>query len=384
MPTVINGCARTHRSRYGQRMNADDSLLEVDVAIVGAGMAGASLAAAIGDAARVALIEMEGQPGYHATGRSAAFWSETYGGPAIQPLTSASGAFLREGGFLRPRGELTIARAGEAHLLDAMLSDFAGSGVQLDRVDPRPIVPGLRPDWQAALSEPSCCDIDVGALHAHYLKAARPQARLMCDAEAFDVQRDNGRWRIETRSRPVSARLLVNAAGAWASRVAQLAGASPIAITPYRRTVVQLVVDPPASSDLPLVIDAAGTFYFKPEAGGRIWLCPHDETPSAPVDAAPEEIDVALAIDRLEKAVDWRIVRRERAWAGLRSFAPDRAPVYGHDPACPGFFWFAGQGGFGIQTAPAAALLGAALLLGQPLPEPVSGLDVTRYAPGRF
>lgn len=371
----------------GRRMNrnAGDSLLEVDVAIIGAGMAGASLAAAIGDMARVALIEMEARPGYHATGRSAAFWSETYGGPAIQPLTSASGDFLRESGFLRPRGELTIARSGEAGLLDAMLADFAGSGVALARVDPRTIVPGLRADWSSALSEPSCSDIDVGALHAHWLKLARPHARLWCDAEAFEATRHGtGRWEIQTRAGRVRAAILVNAAGAWASHVARLAGASPIVITPYRRTVVQLAIDPSPALDLPLVIDAAGRFYFKPEAGGRIWLCPHDETPSPPIDAAPEEIDVAIAIDRLEQAVDWRIVRRERAWAGLRSFAPDRAPVYGFDPACPGFFWFAGQGGFGIQTAPAAAMIGAALLLGESLPAPVAGIDIARYAPERF
>ena len=163
-----------------------------------------------------------------------------------------------------------------------------------------------------------------------------------------------------------------------------MAGAAPIAITPYRRTIVQLAVDPPAPADLPLVIDAEGRFYFKPEAGGRIWLSPHDETPAPAGDAAPEEIDVALAIDRLEKVVDWRIVAKERAWAGLRSFAPDRAPVYGFDPSRPGFFWFAGQGGFGIQTAPAAAMLGAALLLDRAMPAMVSGIDVARYAPGRF
>jgi D-arginine dehydrogenase len=178
--------------------------------------------------------------------------------------------------------------------------------------------------------------------------------------------------------------IVVNAAGAWASPIADKAGAAPIAITPYRRTVVQLAVDPAAPAGLPLVMDAQERFYFKPEAGGRIWLSPHDETPVAASDAAPEELDVAIAIDRLEQVVDWRIIRRERAWAGLRSFAPDRAPVYGFDARAPGFFWFAGQGGFGIQTAPAAAKIGAALLLGLAMPEMVGGIDVARYAPGRF
>jgi len=148
--------------------------------------------------------------------------------------------------------------------------------------------------------------------------------------------------------------------------------------------VVQLVIDPPIPADMPMLIDAEKRFYFKPEPGSRVWVSPHDETPTPPCDAAPEEIDVAIAIDRFEKAVDWRIVKRERAWAGLRSFAPDRAPVYGFDTHAEGFFWFAGQGGFGIQTAPAAAMIGAALVLGKMLPEAVREIDVNRYSPARF
>ena len=159
--------------------------------------------------------------------------------------------------------------------------------------------------------------------------------------------------------------MLVNAAGAWADKVAALAGERPVGIRPYRRTLVQLRVDPPAPAGLPLVVDAAGRFYFKPEAGGRLWLSPHDETPCEPCDCAPEELDVAVAIDRLREVVDWRVRAVERKWAGLRSFAPDRLPVYGFSPSRRGFFWCAGQGGFGIQTAPAAARLAADLLLGR-------------------
>jgi D-arginine dehydrogenase len=158
-----------------------------------------------------------------------------------------------------------------------------------------------------------------------------------------------------------------------------MAGAATIGLQPYRRTLSQLRIDPPAPPDLPLVIDALGRFYFKPEAGGRLWLSPHDETPCDPCDCAPEELDVALAIDRLEGVVDWKVERVERSWAGLRSFAPDRRPVYGFDPDVPGFFWCAGQGGFGIQTAPAAAKLAAALLLGR-----IPALDPEPYSPGRF
>ena len=163
-----------------------------------------------------------------------------------------------------------------------------------------------------------------------------------------------------------------------------MAGAAPIVVIPHRRTVVQLLTDPPAPPDLPLVIDARGRFYFKPEPGGRLWLTPHDETPCPPHDVSPAELDIAVAIVRFERTMDWRIVKRERAWAGLRSFAPDRAPIYGYDMRAAGFFWFAGQGGFGIQTAPAAAAIGAALLLDEALPGWTAAIDIERYAPARF
>ena len=175
--------------------------------------------------------------------------------------------------------------------------------------------------------------------------------------------------------------MLVNAAGAWADEVARVAGVRPIGIAAYRRTLAQLRTDPPALADLPHVADLSGRFYFKPEPGGRLWLSPHDETPTDPCDAAPDELDVAIAIDRFEGVVDWRVQAVERKWAGLRSFAPDRLPVFGFDARTPGFFWCAGQGGFGIQTAPAAAALCAALVLGH---EPPAGLDPSRYRPDRF
>jgi D-arginine dehydrogenase len=363
-------------------------MITADIAIIGAGMAGASLAAAIGTAASVVLIEAESQPGYHATGRSAAFWSETYGGPAIQPLTTASHNFLTEAGFLKPRGALAIGKAGDEPLLDAFLEEFRESGVPLNRVGRREIermVPTLRPEWQAGVYEPSCQDIEVAALHAHYLKSARASGvQLLTDAEVLSLTRDDGRWKVETRAGAVSASIVVNAAGAWASPIAAMAGALPIEISPFRRTVIQLIVDPAASADLPLTMDRKGSFYIKPEADGRLWLSPHDEVPTVACDAAPEELDIAIAIDRFQHAFDWRIVKLEHSWAGLRSFAPDRAPVYGFDGRAAGFFWFAGQGGFGIQTAPAAAEIGAALLLDRPLPDVVGGIDIGRYAPDRF
>jgi D-arginine dehydrogenase len=354
-----------------------------DIAIAGAGIAGASLAAELAPHARVLILEGEDQAGYHSTGRSAAFWSETYGGPFIQPLTTASEPGIRA--FLEPLGSLHIARSDEGELVDRFLAEFDGSGVELLPVDPRDTLPGLRPEWTLAAWEPSCSYIDVAGLHADCLaRARRAGAELKTGAELVSATREGGAWRLETRSETFFADVLVDAAGAWADSIASLAGAAPLGIQPYRRTMVQLRTEPAPPANLPHVGHLGGDFYFKPEGVGRLWLSPHDEIATPPCDAQPEDLDVAIAIDRFEHVVDWQVAALERKWAGLRSFAPDRLPVYGFDAKVPGFFWCAGQGGFGIQTAPAAAKLAAAVLLGQTPAAEVASIDPTRYAPTRF
>ena len=354
-----------------------------DIAIVGAGIVGATLAAAIGDCARVLLLEAEDQPGYHSTGRSAAFWSETYGGPGIQPLSAASTEAFRKGGWLEPLGSLHIGRAEDEGAIDAFLAAFADTDIALSRVDPATMIPGLRADWVHGVWEPTCAYIDVGGLHGAALSSAkRTGTMLVTGARLQAVERQGGAWCLRTTGGDFTASVLVDAAGAWADPVAMLAGAKPIGIQPYRRTVVQLRTDPVPPPTLPHVASIAHQFYFKPEAGGKLWLSPSDETPVDAHDTAPEELDVAIAIDRFENVVDWRVAAVERRWAGLRSFAPDRLPVYGFDADVPGLFWAAGQGGFGIQTAPAAAAMAAALLLGDSA-MPV-GVDADRYRPERF
>jgi D-arginine dehydrogenase len=357
-------------------------------------MAGASLAAEISPHCTVILIEAEAQPGYHSTGRSAAFWSETYGGPGIQPLTAASGPFLgnpppdfHDRSFLSPRGSLTIAREDDLARLQSEQSVYSAQDVLLSWLD-RPAlerrIAGLKPDWLAGLLEPNCSDIDVGALHAAYLRSARAHGvSMLTDARVAGLGREGGSWRIETARGEIEAGIVVNAAGAWADEVAVMAGVPALRIVPHRRTIVQLRVDPPVSPDLPLVIDAGERFYFKPESG-RLWLSPHDETPCPACDVRPEEIDIALAIDRLQSVVDWTVEHVDHSWAGLRSFAPDRLPVYGFAPTAEAFFWYAGQGGFGIQTAPAAAKLAAALLLGSSRDPLVAAIDPAIYSPDRF
>lgn len=368
---------------------------QADIVIIGAGMAGASLAAEVAGHASVLIVEAEEQPGYHSTGRSAAFWSEVYGGPLVQPLTTASGPFLAappaefaQRPFLQPRAAIHIADAEGQPLLDDMWRRFRETAVRLQplaRPELARAVPGLAGGWESGLLESSCCDIDVAALHAAYLKAARAKgAILLSDARVESAERKAGGWRVQTPRGEIEAATIVNAAGAWADEVARLAGEAPLGVQPYRRTIAQLRVDPPAPPDLPLVLDAAGRFYFKPEAGGRIWLSPHDETACDPGDCAPEEHDVALAIHRLEQVVDWRVEQVEHSWAGLRSFAPDRLPVYGFAAGSKDFFWCAGQGGFGIQTAPAAAKLAASLLLGHAPDAMVAAIDPAPYLAERF
>ncbi|WP_284124611.1 NAD(P)/FAD-dependent oxidoreductase [Parerythrobacter aestuarii] len=361
---------------------------DFDIAIIGAGMAGASLAAECAPYARILLLEAEDMPGYHTTGRSAAFWEECYGGPEIVPLTLASGPYLREHGFLSQRGALYVARREGVAALDAFMKRFGNSGVTIERIGRVGMlaqVPGLREEWCEAVWEPYCSDIDVAGLHQHYLSMAkRHRVTLECRARVAEIVREGSHWHIATGDgRSWRAATIANAAGAWADQLAEMAGAKSLGIQPYRRTVAQLVTDPAPKPDQPLVLDIEGRFYFKPESG-RVWLSPHDEVASEPCDAAPEELAVAEAIDRFQHVVDWNVRKVERKWAGLRSFAPDRQPIYGWDPECEGFFWFAGQGGFGIQTAPAAAKFGAQLLLGLPCDDFTSSLDQALYAPHRF
>lgn len=356
-----------------------------DIIVAGAGMAGASLAAPLAaSGARVLLLEAEDRPGYHSTGRSAAFWTESYGGAGVQPLTMASGPPLREGGYLTDRGALTIARKGQEAQLESFASEFEGLGVRVERLGREALlarIPGLHGDWTTGALEPDCSDIDVARLHQDYLAAARRAgAEMWTRARLASAERDGEGWLVTCEDgRVARAGLLVNAAGAWADEVAARAGVTKLGFTPKLRTIAQIRTWPEPPENLPLVLDLNGQFYFKPEAG-RLWLSPHDEVPVRPCDAAPEELAVAEAIDRLQNVVNWEVERVEHKWAGLRTFAPDRLPVYGFDLAEPRFFWFAGQGGFGIQTAPAAAALAAALITG-------SGafpVDPAPYGPDRF
>ena len=362
-------------------------MFDWDILIVGGGIAGASLGAELAARRRTLIIEAEEHCGYHATGRSAAFFLESYGGPVVARLAAASHDFLAappdefaETGFLHPRGALHLSRAEWPEVPPGV------NARRVDRDELEQRIPGIKSDWVRALFEPSCADIDVAALHSAYLrKFRRNGGTVMTGARLLASRRDGDEWIVSfADGSEVRASILVDAAGAWADSVARSCGIPPLGIAPKRRTMVQLRVGRSGLRDLPLINDANGNFYFKGESDQSIWLSPHDEIDCEPCDAVPEELDIATAIHRFESVVDWPVERVERSWAGLRTFAPDRLPVYGFDGDGSRFFWCAGQGGFGIQTAPAAAKLAAALILGEEPPRETAHIDPASFSPLRF
>lgn len=365
-----------------------------DILVIGAGMAGASSAAELARDARVVVLETEAHAGYHSTGRSAAIFIQNYGNAAIRRLNKASRPLLDappndpEGAsVLSPRGILTLAGPDQAAALDALLSSAEGLE-EITVEEALRLVPILRRHLVArAAFEAGAMDIDVDRLHRGYLRGLKASGgRLLCSAGAARLRRGQGVWRVETGDESFEAPVVVNAAGAWADRVAASAGLPPLGLTPLRRSAA-IVPAPPDHSvaDWPLTGDADETYYFKPEAG-KLMVSPADETPVEPHDAWPDDLDLAEGLDRFARAAHYEITRVEHSWAGLRTFAADRTPVIGFDPTAEGFFWLAGQGGYGIQTAPAAARLAAGLIRDDAVPAELHavGFDAAEVSPARF
>ena len=369
-----------------------------DFLVVGGGIAGASAAYELAAGGRVILLEREDRPGYHSSGRSAAQFIETYGNASVRALTRASRPFyeappegLADQPLLSPRPLLFIAREDQREALAAHIAEVKPQAAALEELDgpqAEVLVPVLRPGYAAAaVLEPESSDIDVHALHQGYLAAfKRRGGELALKSEVAGLIRENGTWRVEAGAETYRAAVVVNAAGAWGDALAALAGAAPVGLVPKRRTVVTF--DPPDGLDpasWPLVADIEEDFYFKPEAG-RILASPADETPSPPCDAQPEELDIAIVMDRLETATTLAPRSLAHRWAGLRSFVADKSLVIGMDDRVEGFFWLLGQGGYGFQTAPAAARSAAGLLLENTLPPDIAAEGVTAadLAPARL
>ena len=369
-----------------------------DVIVIGAGIAGASLAYELSKEASVLLLERESQPGYHSTGRSAAVFTEIYGNAVIRGLSVATGRFLSkppaefgDHALLHARPLLMIARqdqVAEIHDLYEKAVKLVPTIRILSRQEALEKAPMLRTDYVAlGLWEPQSSDLDVHSIHSGFLRGARARgAKLVQNADVVSLQRDTGGWLVETSAGTFDAATVVNATGAWADEVAALAGARSIGLVPKRRTAFTFTITSERSvGDWPTVIDISETFYFKPEAG-KLLGSPADETPSPPCDAQPEEMDIAVAIDRICRATDFEVGSVGSKWAGLRSFVPDKTPVVGYDDRVPGFFWFAGQGGYGIQTSAAMGVAAAALLQRKQFPAELESLGVTAEAlsPARF
>jgi D-arginine dehydrogenase len=342
------------------------TLVEFDVAVVGGGIAGMSVAGELAGTRRVAVLEQEPQFAYHASGRSAAAFLESYGSPAIRALTRASRPLFADG-LLRPRRLLWVADAAGRDTLEALVA--AEPLVRaLTPEQARAYCPVLRPQWlAAAAAEDGAQDIDVAGLFEHYRHLALAGgATLLASAGVLEGAYVNGGWTLRTPAGDVRAAVVVNAAGAWADVVAERCGVAPAGLTPLRRTVA-IVTSPAVDRTWPLVCDIGDAFYFRPE-GVDLLLSPADETLVEPGDARPQTEDVALALEHANEATTLGLRHVKTAWAGLRTFAPDRNPVVGPDPTQPGFFWVAGQGGYGMQTAPAMAKLAAALVRDEPPP----------------
>ena len=371
----------------------------MQIIVIGAGMAGASAAAELSRSNQVVVLERESHPATHSTGRSAAAYIPSYGAsnPALCGLTALSRAALQSnldgaaaGEVLSQRGLLTLVPHGEeaaqaAHLkaLQAQFPSLADCSAGDPRFD----------DWNIPASycetgwiEPDVADMDVDLMLQGYLKILREHGgQVLCDETVQSIQRTGDGWQVRTNRQTHEADVIVNCAGAWADEVAAMAGARCQQLTPMRRTAI--LFRHPDGADMagmPMLHTADESFYMKPDAG-LLLASPVDETPSAPCDVQPEDIDVATVAWHIEQAFGWKIEQIEHRWAGLRTFAPDRTPSIGPDPDAPGFYWLAGQGGHGIQTAPASARLLSCLVNGEPLPEDfvAAGFDPKWVDPAR-
>jgi D-arginine dehydrogenase len=373
------------------RMNTGD-MHAFDAVVIGAGIAGATAAAHLAADRRVALIEAEESAGYHSTGRSAALWILNYGPPDVQVMTGASRPFFENPppGFadvplMARRGAMFLAPADQVEQFATLLA--SGNGLQeISAAQARERIPAIRPGYVvAAAIEEDSFDMDVAALHQGFLRQLRARGgALALRSKAGRIERRRGAWEVEVSGGTVfSAPVLVNAAGAWGDEVGEIAGAKPLGLQPKRRTGVIIDPAPWPPADWPMVNDVAHTWYARPEARSKLMVSPADETPVDPQDIQPDELDVAIAIDSMQQALDIAVTRVEHSWAGLRSFLPDGSFALGWDAGAEGFFWAIGQGGYGIQTSPAAGQLVADLVAGRDpgeLGRILANIDPRRFA----
>ncbi len=363
-----------------------------DVIVIGAGIAGATCAAHLAADHTVALLEAEEAAGYHTTGRSAALWEPNYGPADVRALTRQSRDFFENppAGFtetplLKQRSVVVVAPAGQEEALAAVVANGVGLR-DLPIAELHALVPAFRAGYaKAAAINTDPFDMDVAALHQGFLRQVKARGGVIALRHRTGrISWHNGRWRVETSSGAVfEARIVVNSAGAWGDEVAVQAGVMPLGLVPKRRTGVIIDPQPWVVTGWPMICDVGETWYCRPEARTRLMVSPADATPDTAHDVQPDEIDVAIAIDRMQQALDIEVRRVERSWAGLRTFAPDGSLAFGWDCKAEGFMWCVGQGGYGIQTSPAAGKFIADLVSGRDPGQAgtiLAGIDPARFA----
>lgn len=347
---------------------------DVDATVIGAGIAGSTVAAALAADRRVALVEAEEAPGYHSTGRSAAMWLQNYGPMDVRRLSALSRPFFMdpphgfaEAPLMTRRLVVYLARRDQQAELTALHAE--GSGLR--DISPgalKALVPALRDGYAvAAAAEDDAFDIDVAALHQGFLRQLRAHGGcLALRHRAGPIERRDGRWHVQTSTGTVfRSPLVVNAAGAWGDEVASSAGVARLGLSPCRRTAAIIDPSPYDVARWPMLVSVGHDWYTRPEARTRLMVSPADQTPMHAHDVQPDEIDIAIGIDRMQQALDIAVRRVERSWAGLRTFTPDGSLAIGWDAGAEGFFWCVGQGGYGIQTSPAAGRLVADMVTGR-------------------
>ncbi|CRK55609.1 Sarcosine oxidase beta subunit [Alloactinosynnema sp. L-07] len=346
--------------------------------VIGGGIAGVSVAAELAATRDVVLVEAEPMLARHTTGRSAAIFLPSYGGPVVRALAAASLPRF-DPDLLSPRHMVWVATDEEGKdTIDGYLAD--GTAEPITTAQVQAMFPALRPEAVLATAlEPGTRDLDVMGLHQHYVRLLRSRGgEIRMDAPVTALTSDDNGWRVTVGAEELRARTVVNAAGAWADRLAAMAGVPQLGLTPLRRTVAIAVGATPVDPAWPLVCDAANHFYLRPEGQG-VLISPADETPSEPCDAKPDELDIAMVMELVNDVTTLALRSVRTAWAGLRTFTPSRVPTVGE--AAPGFHFFAGQGGYGIQIAPALAAAGAAIILGEPVPADIPVTPEDLWAP---
>ncbi|WP_315807941.1 FAD-binding oxidoreductase [Pseudomonas sp. C9-3] len=373
-------------------------MIEVDFLIIGGGIAGASTGYFLSRHGKVAVLERESHAGYHSTGRSAALYTVAYGTPQVRALTAASRAFFDnppegfvEHPILTPRGEMTVDFEGNPEELQRQYQSALASVPEmrlLDADEACAVVPVLRREKvHGAMLDPSAADIDTDGLLQGYLRGIRRNGgSVQLDSEALEIKRIDSAWEVRCAQQTYRAPVLVNAAGSWSDKIAELAGAAPLGLTPKRRAA--FLFSPPEGVDShawPVLVSLDESFYFKPDAG-MLLGSPANADPVEPHDVQPEELDIALGIYQIEEHTTLSIRRPSHTWAGLRSFFADGDLVSGYDPATPGLYWVAGQGGYGIQTSAAMGEASAALIRHEALPEHLTrhGLSAEMLSPARL